>query len=318
MPRLAPLFACLLLVSACSEEPRARSRSGGGGSPEGGGGGAAAQGGQGGGIGGAAEGGEGTGGEPVEPCTGTLADCDGRPGNGCETDTAIDVEHCGRCDLPCADADNAQPACSAGACGIACDGWFADCDAAVANGCEVDTTADPDHCGGCGLPCPGAPNATPTCELATCGFVCNVLQGDCDAQPGNGCEASLAVSNAHCGSCNQACPPGPNMTGNCSGGSCSYACTPGSQNCDNNPQNGCESLQSNAHCGQCNNACPNPQVCQNGDCCKPPGSFCFGPQDDCCGASFCNQFGVCCKAQGQPCTAAECCSGFCGGNGLCL
>ncbi|MDO8626645.1 MAG: hypothetical protein Q7K39_04335 [Candidatus Magasanikbacteria bacterium] len=45
----------------------------------------------------------------------------------------------------------------------------------------------------------------------------------------------------HCGACFQACPAAPpNAQPACFNAVCGFVCNPGFANCDNNPQNGCE------------------------------------------------------------------------------
>lgn len=44
-------------------------------------------------------------------CSGTLADCDGDPSNGCESDTAVDPANCGACGDPCAEGTCAGSVC---------------------------------------------------------------------------------------------------------------------------------------------------------------------------------------------------------------
>jgi hypothetical protein len=48
-----------------------------------------------------------------------------------------------------------------------CDAGFGDCDGNAANGCEVDLTQRPGHCGACGNAC-SLPNATPVCAAGAC------------------------------------------------------------------------------------------------------------------------------------------------------
>ena len=64
-------------------------------------------------------------------CDGTWLECNSDPGDGCETDPAVDVEHCGGCGQACA----ANQVCEDGAC--ACAESFGDCDLDPANGCEA-------------------------------------------------------------------------------------------------------------------------------------------------------------------------------------
>src|SRR5205823_407119 len=69
----------------------------------------------------------------------------------------------------------------------------------------ADPMTDADNCGGCGMACPGAANATRRCSAGACGFVCNPGYADCDGVPANGCEANLQSDPAHCGACATAC-----------------------------------------------------------------------------------------------------------------
>ncbi|MDF1563026.1 MAG: invasin domain 3-containing protein [Deltaproteobacteria bacterium] len=105
----------------------------------------------------------------VEPTTGTCGlDCD--PGYadcdlaqaGCETDTGVDMNHCGGCNRPCTvSGAEATATCSNSLCSRGCNGGFADCnldlDDPTGDGCETDlSTGD---CG-CSL---SATGATATC-----------------------------------------------------------------------------------------------------------------------------------------------------------
>jgi hypothetical protein len=68
-----------------------------------------------------------------QPCQDGLACCAG----GC-VDPLTDVAHCGGCDQPCPDPNNAAPTCAMGSCGLGpCDMGFVDCDKDPNNGCEV-------------------------------------------------------------------------------------------------------------------------------------------------------------------------------------
>jgi hypothetical protein len=69
-------------------------------------------------------------------CTAGTEDCDHLSSNGCETTIATDPNNCNGCGNVCAGATNAVGSCAAGACGIACDTGFANCDGSKANGCE--------------------------------------------------------------------------------------------------------------------------------------------------------------------------------------
>ena len=88
-------------------------------------------------------------------------------------------------------------------------------------------------------------------------------------------------NNAHCGSCNQACPGGFI----CQATSCvpePNPCTPPHQLC----QGACVEVQNNnTHCGGCNQTCPGGFICQAASCvpevpepepCLPPHQLCEG------------------------------------------
>ncbi len=97
-------------------------------------------------------------------CNAGYSNCDGVAANGCEVDTRTDVTHCGSCSRACA-VVNGTPGCAAGDCTVAaCNTGYANCDAMVATGCEVDTRVSTAHCGGCGMAC----GAGYTCEASAC------------------------------------------------------------------------------------------------------------------------------------------------------
>jgi hypothetical protein len=105
--------------------------------------------------------------------------------------------------------------CSGGSCvsGGGCPVCTGDCDGIGANGCETNTCAHHDHCGGCGSPC----NANQYCNNASCSS-CPAGQRDCDLNGSNGCETTVASNSLHCGACGNAC--GSDGTCACSSGSC--------------------------------------------------------------------------------------------------
>jgi hypothetical protein len=81
-----------------------------------------------------------------------------------------------------------------------CPQGYANCDGDVANGCEVDLTSDAYHCGACGTSCPGSGTGTAhgVCVAGTCGIACRVGTYDCDGNPANGCESTLACGPSSC------------------------------------------------------------------------------------------------------------------------
>jgi hypothetical protein len=79
-----------------------------------------------------------------------------------------------------------------------CPPGYANCDGDPANGCEVDITSDADHCGACGVTCPGQENAMGVCVAGSCGTACPVGTYDCDGDPANGCESTYGCDPATC------------------------------------------------------------------------------------------------------------------------
>lgn len=116
----------------------------------------------------------------VADCTPRSADCDGNPGNGCETNIGSSVVDCGACGNACPFATNAFPMCQEGACRLGCNTGAFDCDGDPANGCEIDVKNDAAHCGGCGQSC-GAAGRPPTpgakCVAGGCTYpaTCNLV-----------------------------------------------------------------------------------------------------------------------------------------------
>lgn len=96
-------------------------------------------------------------------CPEDFADCDGEPSNGCEATLATSPLNCGACGVACASVHQ-DALCSAGTCIALCQAGFADCDGDASNGCEVDTTSDPAHCGVCSRSC-NASCAYSTCDI---------------------------------------------------------------------------------------------------------------------------------------------------------
>jgi len=230
-------------------------------------------------------------------CEPGFDDCDGDTGsfpvgNGCETPVDSDPANCGGCGMSCGAPPNASGGCFFGRCGItSCAGGFEDCDGIIANGCEAGTGSDPNNCGGCGVSC-RIPGASSSCSSSTCGFLaCDPGWQDCNLNataPGSdGCEANTSSDAANCGACGNACRdlPGTFST-SCDFGRCNIlSCAMGFEDCDRNPNNGCEASIDNdvMNCGFCGNDCmraPNVSTatCALGNCSI---TSCTGGRADC-------------------------------------
>ncbi len=92
----------------------------------------------------------------VGACHGTWDDCDGINSNGCEVNTADDVENCGRCGDRCPPVAHAEAACGSTSCYVRlCDDGYKNCNDDFEDGCEIDIRTDREHCGDCESACDG-------------------------------------------------------------------------------------------------------------------------------------------------------------------
>lgn len=207
-----------------------------------------------------------------------------------------DPDHgCGStaCD-PCVVAQGSAK-CESDQCSVkACDVGYADCNKQAADGCEINTEANHEHCGGCGKTCA----ASEVCLAGSCASNCGALtncSGSCvntatDPQHCGGCGSPCAAnqtcqsgacactsglslcsgacvdtktSKQHCGTCGKACTDPPNGVASCSNGSCVLACFGGTTLCGSQ----CVTVSSStSHCGGCNKACAAGETCQDGWC----------------------------------------------------
>jgi hypothetical protein len=189
-------------------------------------------------------------------------------------------------------------------CGVVSD----DCASAI----DCGRCAAPSVCGGGGLAnqCGCTPKSCVSLSLS-----CGTAE--------NGCGGTL-----QCGSCSL-----PNATAACVSGSCKLSgCDAGFDDCDGNPQNGCETnlLANPTHCGACGNVCAAPEgtptcnagVCSistcnsgRGDCDGDPANGCetdLGSSSDHCG--FCGNGCAYANASGRcasgSCQLESCSPGF--------
>jgi len=146
-----------------------------------------------------------------------------------------------------------------------------DCDNNRMNGCEVNLTADPSHCGSCGNQC-ALNHATPSCTQGNCTIAqCATGWTDCNMVAADGCEVQLLQDTANCGVCGQGCAVAPGSTATCNNGLCGIACEHGFGDCDNSTDTGCETNlnTTTSACGSCGNQCALDNatpLCTQGNC----------------------------------------------------
>jgi len=193
----------------------------------------------------------------IDSCDNGFEDCDNVAANGCEADTDSSAATCGACDNACPNGPNGSTTCDNGACEINCNAGFGDCDGTLQNGCETDTGASQQSCGGCNLPCTIA-NGAGMCAAGVCQVTtCAAPFEDCNDNPADGCESNTNTSVMSCSGCGTVCSF-PNAQGICNNGTCQLGpCTMGFVSCDNLAANGCESntATSVTNCGACGRAC---------------------------------------------------------------
>lgn len=190
---------------------------------------------------------------------------------------------CGACDKKCVAPKSDDPewkcgpdvqppntiwACGSGACKLACEPFYGNCDDNLcSNGCETDERRDPLNCGSCGHKC----GANQDCVDGTC--ICPPGTTRC----GKRC-VDVNVDPNNCGECGNFCPGAGGETENgtptCAGGKCGYLCYTGFADCDGRINNGCEvNIGSDpSHCGGCATKCDaaRSQPCVLGQCLTKP------------------------------------------------
>ncbi len=109
----------------------------------------------------------GSGGTGGTTCVSGTADCNGDPGDGCETITANDVNNCGSCGTVCMGGGGQNPTCVGGLCGLDCPAGKGDCDGNKGNGCETNLNTSTTNCGVCGMDCGASACVSGACACAT-------------------------------------------------------------------------------------------------------------------------------------------------------
>jgi hypothetical protein len=94
----------------------------------------------------------------IAACNAGYANCDNIVSTGCEVPTASDPNNCGGCGVHC-NLQHANSTCVSSACAISsCLAPYVNCNNIASDGCEVDPTADNNHCGTCSKICPSGSN----------------------------------------------------------------------------------------------------------------------------------------------------------------
>lgn len=249
---------------------------------------------------------------PTNECPAGRTTCPNNP-YPCAVDLTKDDENCGECGVRCGalGAINEVTHCSHGKCQPECTSGgltsnFRDCNGLSDDGCEIDTSSDPNNCGGCGILC--LPPAA--CILGGCS---NIIPPPpacmCGPQP-----AGLVPF-----------PPSWNADYGCVGGKCFQpTCDDGWADCNNNftgdptdsKSDGCEVRvggTDTSNCGGCGIACKVGETCNNGMCECRCGNACFDISSD---IQNCGGCGIICPSVQLDVLAAGgnayCSNGICG------
>ena len=252
-------------------------------------------------------------------CNAGFGNCDSDVTNGCETNLANDVLHCGATcatSVTCPTTGGVNRVCNAGICG------FDTCTAPTATclgkgACATNLSNDVDNCGACGTKCSFA-NAEVTCTSSTCTLgPCAADYGNCDGNAANGCEASLQTDANNCNGCDNKCIPA-NATAVCTSGTCAIAsCYAGYFDCDGAVSNGCEvNLKTDtSNCNACGTKCSTANgtaSCADGVCkiaCSSGYDNCDGSVTNGCEANLqkdSDNCGTCGHACAHGCTNGVC------------
>lgn len=182
------------------------------------------------------------------------------------------------------------------------------CDASeeVCEGQCLDTSSDPDNCGGCQNECIAPPMGSPICAEGQCDFVCDPGFKRC----GDQC-VDTDSNPEHCGQCDSSCPIPADGEAICVDGDCDISCFEGFERCEDQ----CVDTTKNPDfCGDCHTQCPAPQgsvpICVEGHCdfsCAASGLERCGEScvDTDTNADFCGNCNSSC-APDEVCSDGEC------------
>lgn len=275
----------------------------------------------------------------VKGCTGTYADCNNSNSDGCETNTATSQTHCGGCTGSTVNCDTVFPhsggQCTNSACTItpsSCATDYANCNGTASDGCESNLKTDVNHCGTCPVACSstGTTTAGTSCAAGKCSPTCKGTLLACPGTEQNGCTIDGATDENNCGGCGKVCLSTAAahvdaINGNqCLSGACNPSCASLYDDCDNNPNNGCEkSVGSDvSNCGACNVTCGTTNTtaaptCSSGACvfkCQTGFGACGAPSAGCSTQlgtlSNCLSCGDACTGSNKYCTTNGCVAHF--------
>lgn len=155
---------------------------------------------------------------------------------------------------------------------MACPADRANCNSAIADGCEVALLTDAANCGACNRACV-VDHATPACAGGACAVGrCDDGFGNCDGIAANGCETSLNTSATSCGSCGRVCAAPYGGSATCAAGACGGSCPSGQTLLSNFV---CANTSSDPNwCGASQAHCAVGQVCTAGACVAEPRTAC--------------------------------------------
>lgn len=251
----------------------------------------------------------------TETCNGADDDCDGVLDEG--FDLASDVAHCGACGRACAAGPRSTASCEAGACVLACEPGFADCNLEASDGCEASLSAAT-SCGSCDLAC-SAPRDL-CADLGAGSVECVERCPGATMLCGTSC-VDTGSSALHCGGCDAACEVRDGAIARCADGTCEHTCAAGRADCDAIPSNGCETdLRTSSDCGACGATCAIAGAtasCSTGSCafvaCSTGAGDCDSDRSNGCETSLDSTSD--CGACGTPCAfangVASCAGGTC-------